>query len=363
MNEKNTLKVRQICFLYLALTPVTKLSIYPCFLSGYADESLWLSALIGFALEFLIICAALYISTKHPDKTVYTITKERLGEVGAKIVFFIYALFFLAKATLPLIEQKTYIENTLYEIMPSPFIFYPFFIVSVFACLKGMKIFGRVADIAVFVTFSGLIIALGLTIPAGDYSNLLPLFKKPAYNVVNGAFRSIMWHSDGVYMLMFLGHFKQEKNYGKKICLSYAAAAAVSVAFLVSYYAIYGPIAKSQTFALPTATVFTISATNVGRFDFFSIFLLLFSQIFATIFPLFASTKCLERVFGFKSAKIPAVIVNGITFLYTLFFGKKLLSVLDFNANVLSVFILFTLVVFTLLFVMVPRSKNEVTEG
>lgn len=363
MNEKNMLKVRQICFLYLALTPVTKLSIYPCFLSRYAEESLWISALFGFLFDLLIIGAALYISKKHPDKTVYAITEERLGKPFAKIIFFIYALFFFAKATLPLIEQKTYIENTLYEIMPSPFIFYPFFIVSVFACLNGMKIFGRVADIAVFVTITGIVIALGLIIPAGDYSNFLPIFKKPAYNLVNGAFRSIMWHSDGVYMLMFLGHFKREKNYSGKIILSYAAAAMISLVFVAGYYAIYGSIAKSQTFALTTATVFSVSAANVGRFDFLSIFLLLFSQIFATVFPLFASTKCLERVFGFKSAKIPAAIVNVLTFSYTLIFGKKLLGILDFNANVLSYFILAVSVAITLVFVMIPRSKNEILKG
>lgn len=360
MNKKNMLNVRQICFLYAALAPVTKLSLYPCFLSKYAESSLWISALLGFFFDYLVIAAAFFISRRHPDKTLYAILEERLGEFAARAVFLIYAIFFFVKATLPLIEQKTYIENTLYEIMPSSFVFYPFFILSVFACLKGMKIYGRIADIAVFVTAAGLIVALALTVPVADYTNLLPVFDKPFYSVINGTFRSVIWHSDGVYMLMFLGHFKREKCYEKKISLAYFAAAIGSVAFVATYYAIYGGIAKSQTFALPASTVFAISATNVGRFDFFSIFLLLFSQVFATVFPLFAATKCLERVFGLSTAAIPAAIVNALLFIFTIFFGKRIFAVMAFAENFLSYYLVAVSAAITLLAILIPRRKNEV---
>ena len=359
MNEKNLIKSRQICFLYLALTPVTKLSLYPSVLAGYAGEALWLSALCGFALELTVIAAALLFIKKHPDKTLYSVIEESTNAAAAKCVFFLYSVFFFLKATLPLIEQKTYIENTLYEIMPSSFVFFPFFVVSLFACLKGMKVFGRIADIAVFVTGAGIITAILLTAPVADYSNLLPLFKKPAYNVINGTFRSIVWHSDGVYMLMFAGHFKWEKGSGKRIILSYAGASLAALVFVATFYSIYGAIAKSQTFALPAATVFSISAANVGRFDFLSIFLLLFSQIFAVVFPLFAAVKCLERVFGLKTAAAPAVVVNALMVVYAIVFGKKLFLVLNLNANVLSFLFLAVTIVPTAILLLLPRRKNE----
>ena len=363
MNQKNVLKVRQICFLYLALLPVTKLSIYPCFLAKYSGNELWVSSLLGFALDILIVLAALHLSKKHSQKTLYSIVNDSLGAVWAKVIFFVYALFFFFKAGLPLIEQKNYIENTLYELMPSPFIFYPFFILSVYACLKGLKIFGRIADLAVFITAAGLILALALTIPAGDFTNLLPIFQKPAYKLINGTFRSILWHSDGVYMFMFLGHFKEEKGYCKKIILSFVGAAVASLLFVCTYFAIYGPIAESQTFALPTMTVFFISATNVGRFDFLSIFLLLFSQVFAIIFPLFAAVKCLERVFGLNSAVIPTIAVNALMLVFTVLFGNKLFTVLDITTNYLSYFLLFVSVAITALTLILPRRKNEVIKG
>lgn len=359
MNEKNSIKVRQICFLYLAFVPVTKISLYPCILSRYVGERLWLACILGFAFNLAIIGAALYLNEKHKGKPIYEILINSIGKTGAKIVFAIFAVFFLLKAVLPLIEQKTYIESTLYELMPSSFIFYPFFALSVFVCLKGLKIFGRIGDLAVFVTAVGLLLALFITVPVGDFTNLLPLLQKPDYNLINGVFRTILWHSDGIYMFMFLGHFNAEKNYKKKIVFSFVGTAAASVIFVCAYYAIYGPIAASQNFALPSMTVFGVSGTNVGRFDFMAIFLLLFSQVFATIFPIFSSVKCLERVFGCKSAALPTAVVNAVMLAITAFFEKKLFTVLDLTTNVLSYFFLFVSVAVTLFLVILPRRKNE----
>lgn len=110
-------------------------------------------------------------------------------------------------------------------------------------------------------------------------------------------------------------------------------------------------------------TVFSISATNVGRFDFLSIFLLLFSQIFAIIFPLFAAVKCLERVFELKNAVVPTIAVNGLMLVFTVFFGNKLFTVLDITTNYLSYFLLFVSVAITALLLIIPRRKNEVLKS
>lgn len=344
--------------------PATKLAIFPSFLSKYAGGDLWLSALIGFAVDFTVLLLAIYLTKRHQDKTLYEIVKDSGGEWMAKILFTLYALFFFCKSALPAIEQKVYIEKTLYEVMPRPFISYPLFIVSFYACLKSLKIFGRVADITVGITVVAIIIALFLSIPSGDYTNLLPVFQKPAYNVFNGAFRSILWHSEGAYMLLFIGKFRKEKHYAKKIIFSYVGAAVVVVLFVSVFYAIYGPVSPSQTFALPAATIFSVNSTNAGRMDFVAIFLLLVSQVFAIILPLYFCTDCIKQVFDLKSPLIPAIAVNAVIALFSLFFGNKLQSVLHFSTEYLSYFLLFVSVGVTILLTIFFRGRrNEVQKG
>ena len=358
------LKVRQICFIYLALMPATKLAIFPSFLANYAGGQLWLSAIIGFAVDIAVLLLAIWLGKRHGDKTLYEIIKDSGGEWMAKALFIVYALFFLCKSAIPVIEQKAYIEKTLYEVMPRPFISYPLFIVSLYACLKSLKIFGRVADITVGITVVALIAALFLSVPAGDYSNLLPIFQKPAYSVINGAFRSILWHSEGAYMLMFIGKFRKEKHYAKKIILSYAGAAVTVVLFVAVFYAVYGPVSPSQTFALPTVTIFSVNSTNAGRMDFVAIFLLLVSQVFAIILPLYFCTDCLKQAFDLKTPLVPAICVNAVIALFSLFFGSKLQNVLEFSTKYLSYFILAGSIGVTVLLTIFFRGrKYEVQKG
>ena len=360
-NHKNVLKVRQICFIILAFLPVTKLAALPGFLADVSGEALWISALFAIMIDLVALFLSLYLSKKHPEATLLEIVEKGAGTIAAKILFSILSLFFLLKAALPILEQKIYVEKTLYEVMPKPFIFYPLFIVAFYACLKGLKIFGRVADITVWITIISFIVAMFLSVPSGEYTNLLPLFKKPFYNLVNGAFRSVLWFSDGVYLLMFLGTFKNEKHYAKKMVFSYLGASFATVAFMAVFYAIYGSVSPSQTFALPTMMVFSVNATNAGRFDFIAIFLMLFSQVFAIILPLQICTDCLKYIFNARSRFYPSLLVNSALAMTALFFGNKFEIALSLGSRYLPFFFLFVSVAIPLVLTLIPkRRENEV---
>ena len=51
------LKLRQICFLFAAVLPVTKLIIYPSTLSYYVKNDLLLSAAVSFLAEGVVVAA------------------------------------------------------------------------------------------------------------------------------------------------------------------------------------------------------------------------------------------------------------------------------------------------------------------
>ncbi len=326
-SERNKLKTRQICFVFLAMTPVTKLTLLPSVLAKYAGEQLWFSALINFALDGAVLLSILLLGKKHPKTTVYDVVRLNLGQFWAKAVYSIYALYFFLKAFIPLLEQQDYVQNTLYEVTPNVITFLPFFIVSTYACLTGMKILGRCADVNVWVFFTAIALVFYLSLSSGDYSNLLPIIQKPGYKPLNASLNSLVWFSDGVYALLFLGHFENEKRDRTKIVGCFLAQALIVCLFLAVFFAVFGPVAEAMYLAVPQMTIFSVTVANIARFDYLAVFLLLFSQVLAAILPIYLSSKCLEVVLGTKKSILPALVVNVILAALLLIFSNKLFSV------------------------------------
>ena len=363
-NEKNLIKPRQICFIFFALTPVNKLIFMPASLAAVAAEGLWMPLAANFILDGLLIFIILLASERAGNKPLYSVFENTIGKPLTRVFFFILALVFLAKSFLPILEHKLYIENTIYEMIPDRVIFYTFFIVSTYACVKGVKIFGRVADFAVLFSVLGISIILALSVTSADYSNLLPIFKKPSYNFVNEVFRSFIWHGDCLYMLLFCGHFRPEKLYKTKIMASYFSGAVITIFFFVTFYGVYGAIAPSQDYALSAVSVFSIIVTNIGRFDFMGIFLMLFSQVFAMILPFFAATKASERVFSTEKSVVPAIVINAALFIGTALLGKKVFAVLNFEQGVYCYVFLAITVLFALSpLILKKENKDEIHEN
>lgn len=345
-NHKNLLKPRQICFVFLALAPVNKLITYPSFLASRTGGSLWISLIVSLALDVALLFFILAAGKDFGNETFYNTLEASLGKPTAKFAYAVYAVYFFLKALLPLIEQKYYVENTLYEIMPAGITFYPFFLVSFYACIKGLKILGRCCDLTVGVTAAGLILAIFLSIGASDFSFLFPLVQKPTAEIIKTPLYSLIWNSDCLYMLFFLGHYRKEEGCEKKIILSYLVAGVTAAAFILVFFSIYGPIASSQPFALPAATVFSVNATNAARFDYLAVFLLLFAQIHSIILPLFLCVKCVERVLGIQKSLVISIAVNLLAAVATILFSEEFFTLMDFSTVFFSPF--FAVVLFLL---------------
>lgn len=358
-NEKNKLKLRQICFIFLAFMPVTKIALLPSVLAGFCEERLFVATIFGFLLDIGVLLCCMRLFYKHQNSTLFNILETNFSKTFAKIVYFGYGVYFILKAIVPLLEQQDYVHNTLYEITPSKLVFIPLFIVSFYQSLKGLKILGRSADACIYLTALGFLLIFFLSIPEADFTNLLPIIQKPTYKPVNALFKSVMWFSDSVYLLLFLGHFEGEKRQTLKLTLSYLGASVVVILFMITFYAVFSSIANSRFFATPELTIYTL--VDSVRFDYVAIFLLMFSQVFAIILPIYLSAKCFERAFALKKSLVPAIIINAGLCIFSIIFSGKLFKVLGVISNYFGyVFIFFGYVVPLLLLLIPKRGKNEV---
>jgi hypothetical protein len=272
--SKTKLNAKQICALFIAVCPLTKLISAPAVFSGYCNEKLWQPLILNFTVDFLLISLCFYLCKRNPGKTFFEILSDCYGLIFTKIIFTLYAIFFTAKAVIPLIEQKEFIENAFYETLPQAPVFYPIFIVIFFMAIKGYSTLGKTAQLSLFVSGAGLMLILFLSIPTASFKNMLPLLAFSKKSGAICALNALSWFNDAIYLLFFIGYFKSEKSSFKFIFFGYAVMSVIVILYFVTFYSIFSYIAPTQELALNSMSIFGVTLVNVGRFDYVALFLL-----------------------------------------------------------------------------------------
>lgn len=335
MKEKS-LNVNQICAFLLAVIPLTKLITAPAVFAGYCNEQLWQPLVILALFDILLIFIFVFTIKKHNNRTFFDILSDSYSPNFAKTVFFIYAIFFICKSIIPLIEQKELIENAFYETLPQVPAFFPLFLVIFYICLRGLKTFGRLSQACLFISLSGILLILFLSFSTAEFKYILPLHKLPTKSVAICSLNALSWFNDAIYLFFFMGHFEQEKKQNLKIFLSYVSAFFILLVYFIIFYCIFTFIAPTQKIALNSMSIFGVTLVNVGRFDYIALFLLSMSSIVAVSTPLVLATHCFKKVFESENNLIFAIISSVIPFIITLFFASKYESVLSFCTQYLT---------------------------
>ena len=361
MMEKQ-LKTRQICLFFIAFLPITKLFAMPSIMASLAGRNLWLSGLTNVVFD-VITLSVLIVVSKKTDKTFYQILTSTFGETVAKIISVLYVIYFLFKSAFPIMEQKDYINATLYFAKPSTFYFLPFFAVAFYICSKKMRILGRLSDVLFTFTLSGYGLLMALALKNTDFFAILPIGKCNVNEIINGSYSSLAWFGDSAYFLFFIGQYQHRKGDGVKILASYLANSLMIILFLIVFYGVFTFIAFRQKFGLTDIAKYTSVISNTGRFDYIASMSLLFSGIISIILPLFFASKLLEEVFSLKSPLISSIICVIIAFTLSVVFAQYYYSIEKFMTGTAGILLLFFGNVFPVLFIFFTKKANNDKEA
>lgn len=309
---QSKINVRQICFMLISTSTIGKMIVAPAVTARYSQESLWISALINLIIDGLFALYFLYMNDKFSNRTFYSILESSVGKVAAKIVYSLFAIYFLFRAFTPIMEQKNYIEIALYETAPSVLTFLIFFLFSAYFCYKGFKGIARSADVCIWIAAFGICVLTALSVSLTDLSNLLPIVGVPLKNVFIGAKNTAVWYFDSAYILIFMGHFKSEKGYKTKIMVSYGIMALIVVTYFAILYGEFAALTERQYFAPIQMGKSDVALSSIGRIDYIPGFIYALVCTFGSAIPLVFSSYCLKEVFPFKRKIIPPLIVNAI---------------------------------------------------
>lgn len=355
---KNTVTAIELSFIIFLVTIVGKLHALPSLLAGYADESLWISVLICFAVDFILLLLVLYILNKIKGVSFYDALCNYFGKFTGKVIAFIFVLFMIAKIFLPVLEQKNSIELTFYETQPSLFTFLPVYLILFYVSLKGLWAFSKSVNVIIWGLIVGVIIVLLLSLSATEFNHILPLFAKPFKNVLNGSFKSALWFGDPLYLLFFSKHVDNEEKINKKIIIAYIISVLVYTVGLIIFYSVFENIAVRQYFAPLKMSKYSVTLSNIGRFDYLATLLIITANVYALALPLAIASNLLTQIFNFKNKYIAPLIVTIISLTLTIIFEHGFYANLDFCQNYLVWFLMAVTYILPIITALLLRRKH-----
>ena len=101
---------RQLAFIVAVIFSVTKFYVLPAHVSSFAREGGWSALFVNFIIDLLLLMLCLYVIKNQPDNSVYDTSVRLFGKAFTKVIYFIYAVYFLLKAFIPILEQKNTIS-------------------------------------------------------------------------------------------------------------------------------------------------------------------------------------------------------------------------------------------------------------
>jgi len=295
----------------LIYTAASKLLLYPTILSYYCGRDLLFPALINSAVQTVVVWALAYLCSRT-DKTFFGLLENTFGNVVARIVYGVFAAFFVLCTLYPIFEQKAYVHTIFYDTVPSLLVFLPFFFFAVYAGSKGFSNIGRCADLCLPIFIISMVLIFGMSFPEIKFSYLLPVLKTPAKDIFGGALGTAFRFAEPCYLLMFMGHFKYKKGDAAKITLSYVGGSLIVILFLAAFYGIYGDISASRTFAVSRVSLFFPAIEIVGRIDLVALYVLELVMLFALVLNIQLAVHCTEKCTGYGDKKVLSLAVNAV---------------------------------------------------
>lgn len=352
---------RQLCFFAAFFLPITKMLEAPALLSKYAAGDILVPALAHYFLQAGVLAALLFLVSKL-DKPLLRAIADGFGQWTAKIFCFAYAAYFLFSALLPLLDLEKFVYAAFYDTAPTTFSFAPFFLLSGFFCVKGLKTLARSADLSAFLFLLPFLALMVMSVGQTDFTAVLPIFGEP-FKGVGRAFLSSSPHfSDAALFLPFLCGYKYEKGDGKKILPSYLLGGLFVGFFLVVFWGLYTSLAPREHYAFIKVAQYFPALNVVGRVDLLLCYLLTVLLLFNACLPVLFSIEFFSAGIDSSKRVLPSFIINLALFFFVFYCNKYYNAIYSFFENAFLVFWIFSVLLPLCCLLLLLKNRKKSTQ-
>ena len=311
---------RQIALVCACILPSAKLLEVPSLLAKYSGGDLLLPALLHFLLQGGILFALLYASSRSEIPLF-----ERMERLLGRWSYLIYALlgiYYLFAGILPLLDLEKFIYAAFFDTSPTTFSFTFFFFLSAFLCTKGLKAFGRFADLSLFLYAIPFLLLIALSVSETDLTHLLPLFEKPFGDTMSAFTYTTPHFSDAILLLPLLGNLRYKKGDSAKIMCGYGVGALSSLLFFAVFFGIFSSIAPREHYAFSKIAQYFPTLSIIGRVDLFFVYSLTIVLLIFTSLTSLYTVDFTCRIVGTKRRVFFSAILNIGLFFFVFYCNK-----------------------------------------
>ncbi len=354
---------KQVCAILFIIIPSSKFLVLPTLYAAYAKQDAWFAGLINLLLDGILVLVSVAFINRYEGQTFFEVLENTFNKKTARVIYFIYGIYFMLKCVVPVFEQKNYTEIVLYETSPTVFTFLPFFLVSAYMCVHGLRPMARTAEIVAWFTAIGLLLVTFLSFSSVDFFYLQPFLKNPILQTLNANYKALVWYGQPLVLLFMAGKIKKEKHFNLAVGLTFAVTSLLVILLFAFFTGIYGDIAVRQLYALSKMTKYSIALNNVGRFDYIATLMLVMSGVLSLSVPLVFSTICLRESFGIGKSLVYALIINGLVAVALSVFGLYFNKTVEIFENYFSPVMILLAYVFPLLMLIIGKNPTVKKNG
>lgn len=359
--QTDVINARQLGLFLAFFLPCARLLELPRLLAEYAGGDLLLPALVGLINEFFAVFA-LFLTVKKLKKSIFQMVAERFGSGFSKTLYALYAAFFLLSSFVPLLDAEKFSHAAFSDASPTFFAFAPFFLLSGFVCVKGIKAIGRSADLTPLLFCIPLLGIFVMSVGQADFTALLPLFEKPVLKTAAATYKVLPHFLGGALAVPLVGGaYEYKDGDGKRILPAYAVGAVITLLFLAVFYGVYGPLAPKTHYAVSKIAQYFPALAVVGRIDLLFVYAFTVVLFFYVALPLQLSVDCFVKATGFGNKPLISAVLNVVLFVLILFFNRHYDTLYVFFSETLALaYIVFTLVLPQLApLLLLGKKKND----
>ena len=311
---------RQIAFCAAFILPVGKFLETPSLLASAAKDDVLIPALLHFLSQTLVLLGVLYASSKS-KRTLFERLYDGLGK-WAVIVYIFFTFYYLFAAILPLLDLEKFVYASFFDTSPTTFSFAFFFFLLAFVCAKGLKSFGRCADLCLFLFLLPFFALIGMSFFEADLSRLLPFFGTDFRGSFQAFSKSTPHFCDALLLLPLIANRKYEEGDGVKIMTGYWVGCIMSLLFFAVFFGVFSSLASREHYAFLKIAQYFPALDVVGRIDLLFVYLLSAVLLFYTCLPLLYANELTTRALGVKQKAFSSAILSLALFIFVLFMNR-----------------------------------------
>ena len=300
-----SVKPSQIGLIMLTVITGSKFLSVPASVAAFAGRDGWLSMIILFALDLLVLVCLLWsVRLNTNDKNLNDILENCLSPVGARII---YALLFLFSTIRQLdlmsATQKVF-SATLTLRTNWPGFALPLIALSVFVVILGFRSLARVAEFIAGWVFFAAVAMLLFSLSKTDFTELLPILANGFTPVGTGALNHTFFFTDSLFIIFLLSRIKKERKMFRSPITAFLIGAVITILLYVVFYALFGDIAWLQDSAMPKVSQFNTTLTSNGRLDWLTVVIWLAAIFIKIILFFFCSVYSIAGFFRCKENQL-----------------------------------------------------------